>query len=107
MELGDLYAYALPLRALTQTDRLALTVCRSVSWLWTFAPLSSLAVLTKPRAAIDDTLPVTPEKLPMCALMKEQDQLWPALLEKAVSDEELPSDCCATAAEMSIYAHST
>ncbi|TKA51896.1 hypothetical protein B0A53_04926 [Rhodotorula sp. CCFEE 5036] len=55
----------------------------SVSWLWTFAPLSSLAVLTKPRAAIDDTLPVTPEKLPMCALMKEQDQLWPALLEKA------------------------
>ncbi|GAA5965022.1 hypothetical protein JCM8115_005686 [Rhodotorula mucilaginosa] len=32
---------------------------------------------------IDDTLPVTPEKLPMCALMKEQDQLWPALLEKA------------------------
>ncbi|KWU46727.1 cysteine proteinase [Rhodotorula sp. JG-1b] len=32
---------------------------------------------------IDDTLPVTPEKLPMCALVKDQDQLGPALLEKA------------------------
>ncbi|GAA5992078.1 hypothetical protein JCM10908_000731 [Rhodotorula pacifica] len=34
-------------------------------------------------AAIDDSLPTTAEGVPMCAAVKQRDQIWPALLEKA------------------------